>query len=131
MHPWLVRYPNREKACFLINGFTNGFPLPSFSGEGCSVVGNLKSVEVYPQVVREKIFKEIEWGRVKGSFEYPPFKNFCISPLGVVPKHEPGSFRIIHHLSFSKGGSLNDDINGELCLVSYVTFEEAIIKIRL
>lgn len=93
-------------------------------------MGNLKSVGVYPQVMREKVFKEVEEGRVEGPFESPPFRNFRISPLGVMPKREPGSFCIIHHLSFPKGGSLNDDIDGELCSVLYVTFEEAIIKIR-
>lgn len=40
------------------------------------------------------------------------------------------AFRIIHLLSFPKGDSLNDDINGALCSVSYATFEDAISKIR-
>lgn len=93
-----------EKACFLIEGFSDGFPL----SEGCSVVGNLKSVELFPQVVTEKDFKEIEEGRIAGPFKYPLFSNFRISPLVVVPKREHNAFCIIYHLSFPKGNSLND-----------------------
>lgn len=98
MHPWLDKYPDREKACFLLEGFANGFPLPSFWGEGCKVVGNLKSVELFPQVVRDKLLKELAEGRIEGPFVYPPYRNFRISSLGVVPKREPNEFRIIHHL---------------------------------
>lgn len=100
MHPWLVRYSNKDKAYLLIEGFTNGFPLPSFLGEGCIVVDNLKSVDIYSQVVRNKVFKEIGEGRVEGPFVHLPFRNVCILPLGVVPKREPGTFCIIHHLSY-------------------------------
>lgn len=98
MRPWLDKYPDREKACFLLEGFANGFPLPSFWGEGCKVVGNLKSVELFPQVVRDKLLKELAEGRIEGPFVYPPYRNFRISSLGVVPKREPNEFRIIHHL---------------------------------
>ena len=31
-------------------------------------------------------------------FDKPPFKNFRISPLNLVPKNAPGEFRLIHHL---------------------------------
>lgn len=64
MRPWLDSYPNK-KACFLIEGFANGFPLPTFLGEGCKVVGNFKvcgSVSP-PQVVRDKLCKELAEGR--------------------------------------------------------------------
>lgn len=67
------------------------------------MVGNLKSVENFLQIVREKIFSEIEEGRISGPFERPPFVNFHILPLGVVPKREQNAYRITHHLSFPKG----------------------------
>lgn len=69
-----------------------------------------------------------EWRALLGT---PPLRNFRLSPLGVVPKKEHNSFRLIHHLSFPKGQSLNDDIDMSLCSVSYVSFEDAIEKIRL
>lgn len=47
-----------------------------------------------------------------------------------MPKRELIEFRIIHHLSFPGGDSLNDELHDALCSVSYLTFEGAIVKIR-
>ena len=84
----------------------------------------------FPEVVRKKILKEVREGRVAGPFASPPFVNFRISPLGIVPKKEPNAYRLIHHLSFPAGSSLNDDIDTSLSSVSYSTFEDAIKVIR-
>lgn len=73
MHPWLDLYPNSERAHALIEGFSQGFPLPPpFTGVGCTVVTNLKLVATFPQVVRDKVWKEIAKGRVEGPFRDPP-----------------------------------------------------------
>lgn len=128
---WLEQYPNREKALFLLKGFKFGFPIPEFKGEGCKIVPNLQSVLAFPQVVKEKVRREIEEDRFVGPFMSPPFQNFRISQLGVVPKREPNTYRLIHHLSFPLGASLNDEIDESLCSVSYSTFEDAIAKIRV
>lgn len=130
MYPWLLLYPDKEKAGILINGFTFGFKLPVFSGNGCHVVDNLKSVFLHRQVVRKKLIKEIIAGRVAGPFVSPPFKNFRISPLGLVPKKEPNSYRLIHHLSFPKGNSLNDEIDDSLSSVKYASFDDAVSLIK-
>ena len=52
-----------------------------------------------------------------------------MSPLGIVPKKEPNAFRLIHHLSFPKGESINDAIPKELCTVQYQTIQDAIAAI--
>lgn len=85
MCPWLDLYPNGEKADLLIEGFSVGFPLPSFLSKGCTIVDNLKSINHFPQVVREKVFKEIAESRMAGPFQSPPFEDFHISPLGWFP----------------------------------------------
>lgn len=107
-----------------------GFPLPVFKGIGCKLVSNLKSVLQFPHIVKVKLDKEIKEGRIAGPFNYPPFKNFRVSPLGIISKKEHNSFRLIHHLSFPIGSSLNDEINEELASISYCTFEEAVCHIR-
>ncbi|XP_066430821.1 vomeronasal type-2 receptor 26-like [Eleutherodactylus coqui] len=61
-----------------------------------------------------------------GPFQEPPLADFVVSPLGVVPKREPNKFRLIHHLSYSKGASVNDGIDAELCSVVYTSFDAAI-----
>lgn len=58
-----------------------------------------------------------------GPFPSAPFADLVVSPLGVVPKKEPNKFRLIHHLSFLKGGSVNDAIDPEECTVSYTSFD--------
>lgn len=85
---------------------------------------------MYSDIVREKIDKEIKEGRVAGPFERPPFEKFRLSPLGVIPKKEPGSYRLIHHLSYPNHHSLNDQFYGNLCSVSYTSFDEAINKLQ-
>ena len=49
-----------------------------------------------------------------------------ISPIDCVPKKSPGDFRLIHHLSYSPGSSINDGIMRELASVSYCSFDDAV-----
>ena len=53
-----------------------------------------------------------------------------MSPLGVVPKKTPGEFRLIHHLSYPKGFSINDGISADHSSVSYATIHDAIRHIK-
>ena len=57
--------------------------------------------------------KEIKAGRAVGPFRAPPFPNFRTLPIGIVPKKAPNEFRLIHHLSYPKGLSVNDSIPEE------------------
>lgn len=75
MHPWLMLYPDKEKAQLLIEGFSTGFKLPIFTGPGCQVSKNLKSVSLNSEIVREKLIKEISANRIAGPFLSPPFNN--------------------------------------------------------
>ncbi|KAM4622292.1 uncharacterized protein O3C94_020114 [Discoglossus pictus] len=65
-----------------------------------------------------------------GPFDEIPIKNLRISPLGLVPKKEPGSFRLIHHLSYPRGLSVNDGIDKELSSVSYASVKQAVQLVR-
>lgn len=49
-----------------------------------------------------------------------------ISPIGVVPKKAQGHNRLIHHLSYPKGNSVNDFIDQSFSSVQYTTFDEAV-----
>ena len=77
-----------------------------------------------------KIKKETEALRLAGPFESPPFAEFRVSPLGVVPKKVPGEFRMIHHLSFPSGSSVNDGILSANTSVQYATIADAISLIK-
>ena len=86
-----------EKATAILNGFRFGFPLYYSGSRVATEAKNLKSALVQPDIVRQKIQVEVEAGRVAGPFDNRPIPNLRISPLGTVPKKEPGQFRLIHH----------------------------------
>lgn len=69
-------------------------------------------------------------GRVAGPFQQPPFKHFVVSPLGVVNKTEPGAFRLIHHLSYPEGDSVNHWLGEGACSVSYCSLDMAVDLVR-
>lgn len=119
-----------DKANAIYNGFSFGFPL-YYSGDRMPFDSkNLKSANLHPDIVRQKIKTEIEAGRVAGPFDSRPFPTLRVSPLGLVPKKEPGEYRLIHHLSYPCGASVNDFIDPQLCSVQYTSFDEAVHMIQ-
>lgn len=63
-------------------------------------------------------------------FFLSPFLNVSFSPLGLVPKKEPGSFHLIHHLSFIHGHSLNDETSEFESFVSNASFDEVLCLLK-
>ena len=85
----------------LIDGFTLGFRIPSTitSNPPKSNYTNHPSALQQSHIVTSKINKELELKRISGP-HHKPLPNMVISPLGLVPKKEPGHYRLIHDLSF-------------------------------
>ena len=111
---------------YLRDGFTAGFHL-HYTGQLISVHSqNLSSALEKPEAVDFKLDKELSAQRLAGLFSDPPFETFHVSPLGVVPKKTPGEYRLIQHLSFPKGASVNDGISSEDSSVQYATIQDAI-----
>ena len=122
-------YPFQLKD-YVLPGFNLGFHV-HFEGERrVFEPPNLKSAIARPDIVREKLNKEITAGRIAGPFQTPPFPDMFCSPLGIVPKKNPGEFRLIHHLSFPQGSSINDFIPSEFSSVSYATINDAISALK-
>ncbi|KAM4794908.1 uncharacterized protein WCC33_000060 [Rhinophrynus dorsalis] len=92
--------------------------------------GNLKSVLGNEHLVFDKLMREVDLGRMSGPFLSPPFQDFRVSPLGLVPKRVEGQFRLIHHLSYPKGESVNDGIDKEESRVQYASFDRALSLVR-
>lgn len=68
--------------------------------------------------------KAIDAGRVKGPFvKDNPLHVFVYSILGLVPKKEPTSYRLIHDVSYPKGHSVNSGISTECLAVQYQNIE--------
>ena len=128
--PLLTEY-HQGLALYLCSGFQHGFPIHSEGPRLASVAPNLLSAQQHPHVVDEKLAKELAAHRLACPFDAPPFPNLRISPLGVVPKKTPGTYRLIHHLSYPQGSSVNDGIAFEHSTVSYARIDDAIKLIKL
>ena len=121
---------NIPVARFLLDSFSRGFPLNYQGPRQSFFATNLKSAIDNPMAVDVKISQELKLNRIAGPFDQPPFECFRVSPLGLVPKKVPGEYRMIHHLSFPKGQSVNDEISVEYSHVQYARIDDAIKPIK-
>ena len=96
----------------LYTGFKFGFSLHFEGAHMPFFATNLVSALQNPEIVSAKLSKELAADRIVGPrpFHSSPFFNFRVSPLGVVPKKTSVEYRLIHHLSFPTGASVNDGI---------------------
>lgn len=120
---YLEGYTNRH---YLIQGFNEGFRLGFVGTRKPTEAPNLKSCSELPNIMSEKLAVELESTRIKGPFNFRPFTNLQVSPIGLVPKKTPGQFRLIHHLSYPQGKSINDYIDPSMASVSYACFDDAV-----
>jgi len=112
LQSYLEGYPVCSKQ-YLFNGFRFGFSIDYVGPRQNFTCSNLLSAITNPDPVDDKIAKEIHLGRIVvivGPFDTRPFSVFHISPLGLIPKKSPGELRLIHHLSFPEGHSINSHI---------------------
>ena len=126
----LKNYPDTEDAMILKDGFENGFSLNYRGPRVPKEANNLKSINEHLELVKEKIAKKVASGLVAGPFKTRPISTLRVSPLGIIPKKQPGEYRIIHHLSYPENNSVNDFIDPALCSVTYTSFDEAVNMVQ-
>ena len=110
-----------EDECnFVIDGFKLGFTL-GYDGpkERQTTASNLKLKCGNLKDVWSKVMKEVKLGRFAGPFSDISYKIYVQSPIGLVPKHEPGETRLIFHLSYPEEDSVNSHTPHKLCTVKY------------
>ena len=90
----------------------------------------LKTLTAYlmPEIVDANLLDEVKLGHTVGPFASPPFENFQIYPLGLVPKKNSSKWRTIFHLSYPKSSdhSVNANISAEEYSLQYVRIDDAI-----
>jgi hypothetical protein len=118
----LQGYDN-DRVNLLTSGFTSGFHIPVFPNIQAVQSNNHLSAEQQFDLIQTDINIELTAGRIAGPFTSPPYNNFFVSPIGMVPKKEPLQFRRIHDLSFPPGESVNDHIPRDMCTVQYETLD--------
>ena len=124
----LQNHPNVSFVSNLVQGFRDGFSI-GFEGPRMPRFShNLKSADEHPDLVTKKLLKEVCLGRTARPFLSPPFQNFQIYPIGVVPKKHSLEWRTIFHLSHPKasGNSVNAYISKESFSLQYVKIDDAI-----
>ena len=107
----LSSHRDRSFTSYILDGISIGFDLGFRGPPLCYESRNMKSALDNPDVVDRYIAKELDACRILGPFHKPPFPTYRCSPIGVVPKKAPGTFRLIMDLSFPQGGSVNDSID--------------------
>ena len=122
---------DKRKSDYLINGFENGFSIgydrpqdvqhrsPNLKFRG---VGN-------KTILWNKVMKEVKLGCFPGPFKEIPFKNFIQSQIGLVPKDDRKTTRLIFHLSYPQGKNswlVNANTDKALCSVTYPSFDRAV-----
>jgi hypothetical protein len=117
------------KRNYLIKGFREGFSIDNDVYHPNSDVNNLKTANDYPDIIDKKLQTEIDLGRLSGPHDEIPLENMVLSPIGLKAKKQPGQFRVIHHLSYPQGNSINSGITKQNSTVKYATVPQAIDKI--
>jgi hypothetical protein len=98
------------------------------SNQSCN---NLKSAVENKAFIDATVQSLVENAHVASPFTSSPLPNFQCSPLGAVGrKCYPGKLRIINHLSWPQGSSVNDGISDDEAHIVYDMFEGAVHDLR-
>lgn len=98
---------------------------------------NHKSSLDNPEALQLHIHTELSARRYSGPFHPSRLESligpFCTSPMGIIPKTTPGTFRIIQDFSFPRDNpsifSVNDDINPDEFQCEWGTFVACVLLI--
>ena len=105
----LSGHPDREFAVCCV-GIRDGFQI-GFNYRGAQCKTRTGQYEVSQEEVERYIGTECEARRLGQPNGEGTFPRVHISPFGVIPKSEPGKWRLIVDLSSPCGNSVNDGIN--------------------
>ena len=118
--------PNKDLAYEVVNGFRFGFSLNYRGPIGPSDCKNLKSARQNVSELWLKVSDEISKGRISGPYMQKPLVDLKVSPVGLIPKSDGISWRLITDLSHPKHESVNDFIPLEFRSVEYTKFDTVI-----
>ena len=129
--PFLAIHPDQQFAAYLRRGLSHGFHI-GFQRDTRlnSTSRNHRSVLHNAVVVHSHVSDDVKGGRLKGPFALTEATAVHISPIGIVPKTQPGKCRLIVDLSHPQRGSVNDGIEPSVCSWKYASVDEAVEVIR-
>ena len=84
---------NSPDAAIILDGLRNCFKINYEGPHEPTESKNIKSENQHPEIVHQKIKKELRMGRIAGPFDQRPLPTLRASPIGLVPKkQEPNEF---------------------------------------
>ena len=120
----LSGHPDQQFAQYVLQGIAQGFHI-GFDPR-CRLQPakhNMRSATEHPEVIEKHLGEELQSGGLLGPFSPTEFPQVHINRFGVIPKSQPGKWRIITDLSYPQGASVNDGISQELASLSYITVD--------
>ena len=97
LHAEWESYPFEADKLQLLHRVKFGFLLHYAGPRVPKKAKNLKSAREAPEILKQKLAKEVTLDRIGGPFDTIPFPTLQVSPVGLVPPKD-GVFRLIHHL---------------------------------
>lgn len=118
----LQGYPDRQWAYRLVHDIIYGVDI-GFIGVRNRTVQSRNFIEdhEHESAVEEDIKKELDNGRIIGPYHISqvPWKHYYSSPImTVIKKGGSGKVRVVHHLSYPRGDSINTHTKDWLCVLS-------------
>lgn len=103
-----------------------------FDGSGMhSAKSNLQSAVEHPTVVDDYLHNKLSHGRISGPYLPSMCPDVHINRFEVIPKnHQRDKWQLITDLSYPSGSSVNDGIPSQLCTLTYVTIDDAILSLE-
>ena len=124
---FLADYPDKEFVSSLLHIIKYGANIGFQGAQAARPSKNLKSALWSPEFIQSSIDSLLASNHVHGPFPSPPLDQFRCSPLGVVfRKRSISKPRLINHLSWPPGSSVNDGISDSEATISYDAFDCAI-----
>jgi hypothetical protein len=127
---YLEDYPDPSFVKSILHIIDHGASLGFIGLEHPQSCRNLKSASEAPGTVSSAIDALLAKNAAHGPFNHPPFPTFRASPLGTAVRKRSLKRRLINHLSWPAGDSVNNgipDAEGKIC---YESFESALQLVR-
>ena len=126
----LQDYPDRSFVDTLLHIIDHGALLGFDAPDHAPDCKNLISCSINPEAVSSAIAKLTANSYARGPYLSPPLQNFRSSPLGLATRKRSSKLRLINHLSWPHGTSVNDGIPDSEAHIHYDSFESALKVIR-
>ncbi|KAG9227027.1 hypothetical protein CCMSSC00406_0008999 [Pleurotus cornucopiae] len=128
---YLADYPDSQLVQALLHIIKYGAAIGFTGDDKPQTCRNLKTAIEHPDVIDKDMNVLSSNDRIHGPLSSPPHPAFRASPLGTVTrKRFPNKFRVINHLSWPPGDSVNDGIPDDEAHIVYKAVFQAIRSIR-